>query len=140
MKRVSEFVKWYLYITSGILIVTAIGFAGNKVDSLPAETLWNILLSGFLTTLVTVLSVFVGTRSKAATIIKFLVHYLALCVVMVLCGSRFGWVSLNVEGVVTMMLSVAAVYILAFGAYCLIDLKQAKDINDKLKEKYGDDQ
>ena len=37
-----------------------------------------------------------------------------------------------------MVVSVAAVYGITFLIYYLIDLKQADEINQKLKEKYGE--
>ena len=140
MKKLSEYIKWYLYITAGILLVTAIAFTSYGVDSLPAATLWQIMGSGLLTTFVTVLMAFKETRSKTATIVKHVLHYLALCAVMVVCGNWFGWMNLDLGGIVFMAVTVAVVYVLAFSVYYIIDLKQAKDINEVLKEKYGDEE
>lgn len=59
---------------------------------------------------------------------------------MIICGHRFGWRNLNLAGIIMMLMSVAIVYLLTFFSYYLIDLKQAKEINQKLKEKYGDEE
>lgn len=37
-----------------------------------------------------------------------------------------------------MAVDVVVVYLICFGVYYLVDLKQANDINKKLKEKYDD--
>lgn len=134
MKLMSEVFKWFLYITTGILIVTAIMYTVSGETTMPVNTLWKILLAGVLTTGVTVC--FKPWKDWAPW--GFLVHYLALCVVMVFCGSMFGWIDFKWLGILFMMLDVAVVYTIAFGAYWLVDLRQAKEINERLKEKYKD--
>lgn len=139
MKRLSEFIKWYIYITISILVVCTIIFgAFSSGDTMPVDTLWQILLSGFLTTLVTILMVITECTKKYVSVIKYVLHYVLLCAVMILCGNWFGWIRFELYGVVMMAGAVAVVYILAFGVYYLIDLKQANEINQKLKEKYRD--
>lgn len=127
-----DFIKWFQYITIGVLIICAANFALSGTDTIPMMTLWQILLSGFLTTLITMLFY----SGKRVTYIKCGIHYVILCGVMIPCGYWFGWLSFNVAGICMMLLSVAGVYLLAFVAYYLIDLKQAKKINQRLKEKY----
>lgn len=134
MKLMREVFKWFLYITTGILIVTAIMFTVTGDETMPVNTLWKILLAGFLTTIVTVCF----KPWKEWGIIGFVLHYLALCVVMVVCGCMFGWIHLEPAGVIGMMIDVAAVYGIAFVAYWLLDRKQAEEINKKLREKYKD--
>ena len=136
MKLVSEVFKWFLYITTGILIVTAIMFSIIGEETMPVNTLWKILLAGILTTAVTILF----KPWKDWGWLGFLLHYLALCVVMVICGTMFGWIHFGLSGVTGMMIDVAVVYMIAFGAYCLVDRKQAEDINKKLRERYKDEE
>lgn len=134
MKLMSEVFKWFLYITTGILIVTAIMYTILGEETMPVNTLWKILVAGVLTTGVTVCF----KPWKDWGYAGFLLHYLALCVVMIACGCMFGWINFNVQGALVMMIDVAIVYVIAFGAYWLVDLRQAKAINQKLKEKYKD--
>ncbi len=136
MKLISEIFRWFLYITTGILIVTALMFTIMGEESMPVNTLWKIMLAGVLTTIVTVCF----KPWKDWGWVGFLLHYLALCVVMVVSGIMFGWIHLSVLGVVAMMIDVAVVYMIAFGAYCLVDRKQAEDINRKLRERYKDEE
>ena len=49
MKIISSFIKWYFYITTGILFVCAINMTLSREENIPSDTLWKILLSGFLT-------------------------------------------------------------------------------------------
>lgn len=138
MRVLKDFVKWFLYITMGILIVCAVNFQIADAESIPKETLWQILLSGFLTTGITVLLYPRNGSNKSTFWVEVLAHYLALCIIMILCGYWFGWLDFDLGGIVMMVVSVAAVYGITFLIYYLIDLKQADEINQKLKEKYGE--
>ncbi len=139
MKKIGEYVKWYVYITTSILMVEALIFGMYGAEKLPGETLWQIMVSGLVTTLLTVAMVYVDTKTVAGGVFKYLGHYAALCAVMIVLGGRFGWINLNVRGILLMMGAVAAVYVLAFGTYYIIDLRSAKQINRRLKEKYGEE-
>ena len=139
MRRLSDFIKWYFYITTGILFIVAGNFALVKAEMIPGDTLWQILLSGFLTTLVTVALVPREGMSKKITWIHILLHYLGLCVTMVISGYWFGWINLNPAGICLMMVSVALVYLIVFVVYYLLDVKQADAINRKLQEKYSEE-
>lgn len=141
MQRLSYFVKWYMYITTNILAVCAISFTVSGQENIPAKTLWQILVSGFLTTFVTVF-VNLGEGSlnhKLTGFLRYFAHYLSMCAVMVLCGSWFGWREFNFTGIALMMADVAIVYLFTFLTYYFIDLKQANEINKKLKEKYDEE-
>lgn len=138
MRVLKDFVKWFLYITMGILIVCAVNFQIADAESIPKETLWQILLSGFLTTGITVLLYPRNGSNKSTFWVEILAHYLALCIIMILCGYWFGWLDFDLGGISMMVVSVAAVYGITFLIYYLIDLKQADEINQKLKEKYGE--
>ena len=138
MKMLTDFIRWFLYITTGILIICAVNFSIAHASVIPVQTLWWILLSGFLTTAVTVFFFRLIMGVSNMTVINCLLHYLSLCAVMIPCGCRFGWMDFDVQGIVMMMLSVAGVYLLSIAVYCWIDLKQAEEINRKLKERDGD--
>lgn len=135
------FIKWYSYITTGILIVTAVNFAISSEGPIPEYTLWKVLLSGLLTTIVTMLFYRLGEPDSIIKMwCRILLHYLSLSAVMILCGYWFGWLDLNVAGIAMMLVSVGGVYFLAFSAHYIVDLKQTKKLNEKLKEKYSDEE
>lgn len=138
MKIFKDFIRWFLYITVGVLIVCAVNFQLSDLEAIPRETLWQILLSGGLTAGVTTLFYPKENVSKVPFLIGIAIHYAALCIVMILCGHWFGWLEYKPAGIVMMLLSVAGVYALVFGVHYMIDLKRADEINQKLREKYGD--
>ncbi len=140
MKTLGNFIKWFVYITVGILIVCGISYrmAGN--ETVTVDVFWMILLSAFVTTLVSVLILPKEEEGKVMSGIKFVLHYIVLCVIMCFLGERFGWIDYDLAGVVGMIIRVGVVYLLAFMAYYIIDIKQASDINRMLQEKYGDEE
>ena len=138
MKIFSDFIKWFLYITTCILIVVAANIMISGKDMIPADTLWQILLSGFLTTLVTVLLWAKEPGNIRSGIIRMLVHYIALCAVMIICGRWFDWMNLSPAGIVMMVISVAVVYALVVLADYWTGRKLADEINQKLKGRYRD--
>lgn len=139
MKIISSFIKWYFYITTGILFVCAINMTLSREENIPSDTLWKILLSGFLTTVVTMFFLFRESDSKFVMGYRMILHYLALGIVMILNGRWFGWLEFDISGIVMMLLSVAVVYFLTSFAYYILDRKEAQEINQKLNEKYHDD-
>ncbi len=140
MEILRNFIKWFLYITMSIFLVVTLSYKMYSVDTIPTDTLLYILISGFLTTAVTVLIALRECKKRWTGILKYLIHYISLCIVMCLCGNWFGWYDLDLEGILSMSLSVAIVYAMSFGVYCLIDWKQAKDINKMLQKKYKDEE
>lgn len=140
MKRLSEFVRWFFYITTCVLFLFAANMQLSGGDVISASTLWQIMLSGFVTSLVTVIFRPAEQDSGRVAIIKIVIHYLVLCVVMILFGYWFGWMNLNIQGIIMMTLSVAIVYFLVYFATYWLNKKQTDEINQKLKKKYSEDE
>lgn len=139
MRTLSNFVKWFLYITTGIMIVCGINYTLAGVETVTVNVFWKILFCGFATTLVTVLLLPKEDDGKIKSYIKFALHYIALCIVMIPVGVWFGWISFQPSGVIIMMADVGGVYFAACLAYYIIDCRQAEKINKGLREKYGDE-
>ncbi len=138
MKGISNFVKWFLYITTGILIICGVNYQLAGVEMVSVDVFWKILFSGFATTLVSVLLLPKEEDGKIKMYLKFGLHYAALCIVMIPLGCWFGWIDMEPSGIICMMLDVGGVYLAALFAYYIVDRKQADEINRMLKEKYGD--
>lgn len=139
MRTLSNFVKWFLYITTGITIICGINYTLAGVETVAADIFWKILFCGFATTLVTVLLLPKEEDGRRKSYIKFVLHYIMLCIVMIPVGVWFDWISFSLSGVLIMAADVGGVYIAALLAYYLIDCRQAEEINKGLKEKYGED-
>lgn len=138
MKKVFEFIRWFFYITTCVLFVCAANVWISGTEAVSAIMLWEILLTGLITSIVTVLLRPGERDSVRISIIKIIVHYLVLCGVMIVCGWWFDWMALNTRGIVMMMVSVAVVYLLVYSAGYWLDRKQADEINQRLKGKYRD--
>lgn len=139
MKTFRNLIKWFLYITVGILIVCTISYSVAGNETVTVDIFWMILLSAFATALVTVFILPGEEDGKVKTCIKLGLHYIILCVIMCFLGEQFGWMDFNMAGVFGMIIKVGLVYFLAFMAYYIIDIKQASDINKMLQEKYGEE-
>lgn len=138
LKSFSGFIRWFIAITTGVLMICAVDFLIFHEGDLPGTTLWDILLSSFVTTVVT--SVFWGikeVKEGASEIVAIVMHYICLCIVMIVFGAKFGWMELNLSGILMMVLSVAAVYVFSFVVNYILDSQQADMMNQKLKEKYS---
>ena len=138
LKSFSGFIRWFIAITTGVLIICAVDFSIFHEGNIPKTTLWDILLSSFVTTVVTI--IFWGmkeVKEGVSEIAAIAMHYICLCIVMIVFGAKFGWMELNLSGVLMMVLSVAAVYIFSFVVNYILDFQQADLMNQKLKEKYS---
>ena len=138
MKKVFEFIRWFFYITTCILFVCAANVEISGTEVVSTIMLWEILLSGLITSIITVLLRPGERDSVRISIIKIIAHYFVLCGVMIVYGCWFDWMALNAQGIVMMMISVAVVYLLVYSAGYWLDRKQADEINRKLKGKYRD--
>lgn len=137
MRKLYELIKWFCYITPGIVFVCAVNAALAGETAIPVTNLWQILLSALLTALVTTLLLPKEWDHKLTVCAGILLHYAALSIVMISFGCWFGWMRLDAAGILMMLISVAAVYMFVLLTYFLIDIRQADKINQKLKEKYG---
>ena len=138
MKTLGNFIKWFLYITGGILIVCGVSYWLAGMEAVPVNVFGMIFLSAFVTTLATILILPGEEDGKVKSYVKFVLHYIVLCVIMCFLGVRFGWMNSDLIGIGMMVIDVGLVYVLAFLAHYFIDVKQADEINKKLEERYGD--
>lgn len=140
MKSIGEYIKWFVYITTGIFLVCAISFTLEGATEMPVSTFWKILLESLVATVVTVFLQPKEDDGTGKTWIKFALHYLSLCIIMCCFGIWFEWIHFSVVGILIMVLDVAIVYALCTTVYYLVDVRQAKGINKMLQEKYGEEE
>ena len=133
MKKISDAMKWFCYITTAILVVCTVIIMTVGEQAISPKTLPQILLSGFLTTIITTLLQSKEETKKSIIYIKCFLHYIALCVVMVICGKWFGWLEFNFRNYYDDNSGGMCIYI-GFLTYYIIDLKQADAINQRLKK------
>lgn len=134
MKYISEFIKYFCYITTGIVIVT--GITVLPFGTIPADLLLQSVLAGLITALVTTFFLTGEPKSKKDMFLRFGLHYVSLCVIMVIIGFSFNWIPRDILGVIFMVASVGAVYIFTALSYMFTSQKEVKELNKALNEKY----
>lgn len=138
MKRLSEFVKYFAFITTGVVIAHAIVYSVCDIQSLHADTLWKILAAGAVTSLVTVAFCVDSTGERKITPLMMICHYAAICVVMIIMGTWFGWMKLNALGILFMCITNAAMYGFTYLMSYLTGKRDADEINKALLKRKGE--
>lgn len=134
-------VEWFVFIAAGILIICAFHFSVfSDGGDIPGDTLLQILLSAFLTAVVTTVFILLEPVKKSSVIICTILHFCCLAGTMIVCGIRFGWIDFESFGIMDMLLSVAVVYVFVVVVYYILDKHRADQINRRLKEKYKDEE
>lgn len=135
MKFFTELCRYFVQITTGILIVCAVNFLFYGSADMPGSTLWQILLSGFLTALATAIAYSFEPKSTKQFILMTAIHYIVLCIIMIFLGNSFGWLSLNFAGIIMMAISVALVYAFTMLVTYLTSKKDADDLTKALESR-----
>ncbi|MBR5513423.1 MAG: DUF3021 family protein [Ruminococcus sp.] len=134
MKYISEFVKYFCYITTGIVIVSGITVLSNEM--IPSATVLQSVLAGAITALVTTFFLTGEPKSKKDMFLRLTFHYISLCVIMVIIGFSFNWIPHSIMGVIFMIAAVGVVYIFTALSYMFTSQKEIKELNKALNEKY----
>ncbi len=134
MKYISEFIKYFCYITTGIIIVT--GITVLPYGTIPSALVLQSVLAGAITALVTTIFLTGEPKSKKDMFLRFGLHYVSLCVIMVIIGFSFNWISRSIIGVIFMIVSVGVVYIFTTLSYVFTSRKEVNELNKALLEKY----
>lgn len=134
MKFLKSFVSFFSTITTGILIVCAVNFLLSDSTEIPGDTLFQILLSGFATSLATVPFYYREITSRKKFLIIIAVHYVLLCGIMIGLGVWFGWMDFDLGGIIMMLVSVAVVYALTMLMNYIVAKKDADEINKMLEQ------
>ncbi len=135
MKFLKTFVNFFSTITLGILIVCTLNIYANGITQVPSLMLPQVLLAGFTTALVTTIIFSFDPRSKRAFLLTCAIHYIMLCIIMIVFGAWFGWIPLGLGGILTMVISVAAVYAFTFCLTFLLMKKEADALNKALEQR-----
>lgn len=129
-----------LTYTTGILSICAIHITLSGEKTIPSMILWQILFAGLVTTAVTIYFASIQAVDTKINMIRLIMHYIALSLTMIGIGYWFHWIEMNVLGIIIMLLSVAFVYVFSMMMYYFLDKKEAEEMNEKLKEKYQNDE
>ena len=140
MKRLEFMVAMFEKITAGVLFVTAVYipiFYGWDLE-LHADILWQILFLSAVCALGCVILPLEGERevSRNAMLIRTILYYIYINVVVLGLGFLFGWFTFrNGLQVLGMELGIAFVYIAVYLICYWSQCREAKRMNEKLKER-----
>jgi len=135
MKFFTELCRYFVQITTGVLIVCTVNFLLYGSADIPGSTLWQILLSGFLTAFATTIAYSFEPRSTKQFVIMTAIHYVVICIIMIFLGNSFGWLSLNFAGIIMMAISVAIVYAFTMLVTYFTSKKDADDLTKALENR-----
>ena len=136
MKKLREFVHYFITIATGILIICAVSYS-TQAEAPTVATLWHILLSAGLSALATTVFFPDEDASKRRINIGLVLHFISLCAIMILCGRWFGWISPGFLPMLTMVGYVLLVYAFTAGATYLISRKEVAQMNAQLQKKFA---
>lgn len=136
MNKIRTFIHYFITITTGILLITAINFT-TESDAPTSATLWQILLSAGLTALATTVFFPDENASKRRIYIGLTLHIISLCAIMILCGRWFGWISPGFLPALAMVGYVLLVYAFTAGITYLISKKEVARMNAQLQKKFA---
>ena len=141
MKFFTEFLKYFVIITTGVLLMCAVNVSLSETGGAGLSlsvTLWQILGAGAVTAFVTAWVYKRECNTKKQFIAMGMIHYILICVIMVTLGVLFGWMDLNIGGIIMMTVSVALVYLFTYAVSYISAKHQADEFNKALNEKYKD--
>lgn len=135
MKFLSTLMRYFVYVTTGIVFVFIVISLMYGLDSISLQQLIHIPCAALATALASVIVYPQDEMAKREFTIRVVLHCLLLCVIMIFLGVTFEWITLNLQGVMTMVLSTAAVYAFTFVGMYLSSKSEAGALNKALKTK-----
>lgn len=135
MKYIKEFIRWFITITTGVLLIFILNTM--KYEYIRSIYLWEIFGVSAVTSLITTVFFAIDPKkviSKAVQILIVFLHYISLFVTMLFFGNSFGWITLDVRGVLTMAISVAGVYLCTAVLSLITGMQDAKRMNEALRK------
>ncbi len=135
MKFITDLIRYFVYITTGILFVFIAMLLIEGGSGVSTQTLIRIPCAGLATALITAVIYSREAVKKKELYIRISVHYILLCITMIALGTAFEWVNFNLAGVMTIVISTAAIYAFTFAGAYLSSKSEAEKLNKALKSK-----
>lgn len=135
MRYIKEYIKWFVILNSGILLIFA--FNTLNYDYIRTVYLFEIFAASAVTSIPTTILFSIEPKkeiSKWVSGLLLLLHYICVLVIMLFLGNAFGWIEPKSKGVVVMALSVAGVYICATVLSVILDSREVKKLNKALED------
>ena len=135
MKYITEIIKYFTFITTGIVILFVAILLIQGGDSISLKTLIGMPCLGLVTAVVTVFLYPAEARTRREFWLKLLLHYFVLCVAISVFGMVFGRIGLDFKGILLMMVCTAAVYAFTYAVAYLSSKNDADELNQALKKR-----
>ncbi len=133
MDTIKSFFSFFTKITTGTVLVCAINMTLSGIEMCFSYVLWQCLLLGFVTSLVTVVFYPNKDMSKKEYAIRLIIHFLLITASVLVLGGFFRWYAVSFPGVIFMLLSTVFVYGFSHLMIYWEDKKNADDINRALE-------
>lgn len=105
--------------------------------TIPADSIWKIFIVSGLTALVTAGVFSINPKRPMKRMVNVLIfagHFISLCAIVFIGGTKFGWFELSLKGLLWVAGSVGVVYLFTALIFTLLMNKEAKDLNEALKD------
>lgn len=136
MKFFKLFLHFFSTITLGITLVCGLNLmTASEFYVVPKYILLQVAAAGAITALVSAIAFYKEPKTSKQFRIVNAIHYVLMCVIMIFIGLWFGWLSLELNGILSMVISVALVYAITFTLNYLLAKKDADEINKALQRR-----
>jgi uncharacterized membrane protein len=138
MKYVKSYISFFTAIATAILVIVTIDGAINSYESVSKYLPLEILTASALTALITTVILCREIKTRKQFLISFLLHFLLLCVTMIVLGLMFGWINASFGSIICMIFYVALVYVIVFAINYILAKKEADELNEALNKRNAD--
>ncbi len=131
---ISEFLKWFLIINTGIMLI--VWFNIFNYEAIWTQIFPQIFCASFVTSIVTTAFFSINPKKPLSRIMRVLIpvaHYLVLCVIIMTLGTLFDWFEFSLSGCLVVALSVAGVYLITAAISYLLSKSEADEMTKALK-------
>ena len=135
MRYIKSFISYFTTITTTVLALTGILYAIDGAEFLSKYLLFQILITGAATALITTLILCREMRSRKQFLLLSALHYALLCGTMIGLGIWFCWMESSFVGIVKMAAYVAVVYVFVFLITYFSGKREADAINRIIMER-----
>ena len=134
MKFFSDVLKYFVSITTGVILIFIIIMLVNGDTGMYLSTLIEIPSLALLTAVITAV-IHRGEPEQKQFIKRMIVHFVLISVVVSAAGVIFGWVNLSFGGIMIMLVCNTAVYAFTYSMTYIFSKKEADELNEALMRK-----
>lgn len=137
MRFIKEMLQYFAYITTGTVIAFAVFAAIMQTEKISLIMIFEIPISALINALITEALFYKEQSTRKKMIAAFALHFILICISMVVFGLLFDWIQPEGEQILLMLLCVVLVYTFTFALTYLNTKKEADAINNALTKKFS---